>query len=1075
MTYRLVGPLPSTNVVYQARQSGNTTITHVASSSTLFTYTFNEATGSLAGANGTLDLTNAVGGSYRLEATYSVPGYNQTYNKVFIVAFPNDVATATIRSPLAMPRKYPRGVPIPVSVTIQNTGLNNVTDVRSIAVIRRASNNQEMYRDTTDWTGNLVTGQSATIDFANFNSLEVDQWNLSVCSELRNAIDQQALNDCLPRAGESHTFQTLYNEEVSAGAIAKPVGTDTYFANRPFRPIGTIVNGGILDLTDIPTRLEIFQLPSRTRVYNELVIVSDVGAEVPKNVTGVEFPAFTPLAAGNYEVCLTTEYPGDPITTNNQVCQTFTVSPNLSGTYTIGTAKAGQARNYLTFQDAADDLFRKGVSGPVTFELTDAAYSIGSTNTSGPALDLTTTIIGAGSTNTITFKPTLERSLSKGSVVVTLNSGSTSGIGFLFGQAIQSSNSNAIQPEFSKEPRWNNSGGGFIFDGGQQQSLVFQLNTSSRFRAPFYLGDGSRDIQIKNSVIRNAPGIPASFETSLPTVIYGFNLFQFQPDVRNVGGQIVTYSAGIVSRQKIPSGQSGNNSERLDTVVGARNVYENNDISGFGYGITSFGIGVALKGGVNEFRTYYNENSKITKNQIHDVRGAGVFVAYEQDAEISSNRMYNIGTGATGGTNVDAAGIRAGGVDRYHNIRLNINANEVSGVSGDAWSRGIIVEQVRNIFPSLGATGGNVIYPNGTEYTTVSNNTVWGVRRSGTAAGLSGIHVYTQRSTTANTFESKLLTPANNMGDYFTTGDRVVNNTIIMTNDNLAGSALVAGLSIQHGKQTLVRNNAIAMEGTSNASSWGHSALFYQGTQMTDGNDPYALNSDRNAYQIGSAGMARFVEITNTSEIVSKGSQDEFKTIAQWRSWTKRDVNSVTGNIVSDLQYNGIAPKQSLRVKTNPTPIGSILSNRGESINGIVNDIDGQQRGATGQSSDLGADEFDGRTYVKDLEVVTILKPSSYKASSGQNADAEYIMTVAPVDVSALIRNSGGLSQTNVDVRVRIFTETASSNNAGLASPQFNAAPVVDKTVKININAGAESAVNFGIENFSPQTYAELV
>lgn len=1074
LTYRIVGPLPSTTVVYQARQSGNTTISHTAAASQLFTYTFNEATGSLAGVNGTLDLTNAVGGSYRVEATFTIPGYSQNYQKAFIIAFPNDVATSQIRSPLAVPRKYPRGVPIPISAAIQNVGLNDVTSVRATAVVTRESNGQEMYRETVNWNGALTTGQSATIDFPNFNSLDVDRWTVTICSELMNAIDQQASNDCLPRPGLTHVFQTLYNEEVSAGSIAKPNGADTYYANRPFRPVGTIINGGILDLTDIPVRMEIFQLPGRNRIYNELVVASDVGAEVPNNIAGVEFPAFTPPAAGQYEVCLTTEYPGDPITTNNQVCQVFTISENLNGMYTIGTAKAGNPRNYLTFQDAANDLYKKGVSGPVTFELTDATYSIGNIAGTGPAIDLTTTIIGVSNTNTITFKPTLERSLSKGSVVVTLNSPATSGIGFLFGQANLTSNPNAIQPEFSREPRWNNSAGGFIFDGGQQQSLVFQLNTTSQFRAPFYLGDGSHDIQIKNCIIRNAPGVTASYATSLPTIIYGFNLFQFQPDVRNVAGQVQTYSAGIVSRQKLPSGPSGNNSERLDTVVGARNLFENNDISGFGYGITTFGIGVAIKGGVNQFRTYYNENTKIRNNQIHDVRRAGVFVAYEQDAEISGNRIYNIGTGATGGTGVDALGIMAGGVDRYHNIRLNINANEISGVIGDLWARGIEVEQVRNIFPSIGNTGGNAIYPSGPESTTVANNAIWGIRRGAVGANLAGIHLLTQRSTTL-TGVNQILTPAAGMADYFTSGDRVVNNTIVMNNDNIAGSGLVTGLGIQNGGSTFVRNNAILMEGTSNASSFSHSALLYQGTQMTDGNDPLALNCDRNAYQLGSASFARFVEITSNSEIVSTGSQDEFKTMAQWRSWTKRDLNSVTGNISGDLQYTGIAPKQSLRVKSNPAPIGSILSNRGESVTGITADIDGQQRGAAGQLRDLGADEFDGRTYIKDLEVVTILKPSSYRASSGQNADAEYIMTAAPVDVSALVRNSGGLSQTNVDVRVRIYTETAASNNAGMTNPQFNATPVVDKTVKININAGTEATVNFDIQNFAPQTFAELV
>ncbi|TNC94228.1 MAG: hypothetical protein FD121_1615, partial [Gallionellaceae bacterium] len=161
---------------------------HVAGSTGLFTYTMSDATGPLAGAGGALNLTNAAGGSYRLEATYQIPGYTQTWTKEFNIAFPNDLMVRQIRSPLVVPKKYPRGVTIPVSARIQNVGLNDVTTARVIATINQLPGNNEVYRDTTDYLGLLATGDLGTIDFDNFTSLEVGSWSLSVCAELLNAV-----------------------------------------------------------------------------------------------------------------------------------------------------------------------------------------------------------------------------------------------------------------------------------------------------------------------------------------------------------------------------------------------------------------------------------------------------------------------------------------------------------------------------------------------------------------------------------------------------------------------------------------------------------------------------------------------------------------------------------------------------------------------------------------------------------------------------------------------------------------------------------------------------------------------
>lgn len=1066
LTYRIVGPLPARNVIYQGvAPGGNPNITHSATSTGLFTYTMNEATGPAAGVGGALNLTNIQGGSYVLEATYSIPGYTQQWQKEFIIAYPNDLSVRAIRSPLAIPRKYPKGVSIPVSATIQNVGVNDITSANLVATVRRLPDNTIVWTDTVPYTGQLSTGQVATLDFDVFQPAEVSQYSITVCGELLNAFDNQPGNDCQPSTG-TYTFQTKYNEEVGANEITSPITRGTYYVNRPFIPKGTLINGGIQDLSNIPVRMQIYQLPARTLVYNQTVVVPDVGAEVPFNLATAEFPTYTPAAVGQYEACMTVEYPGDPVPGNNTTCLQFTVSPAMSGTYTIGTLKTGDPKNYLTFQAAVNDLYLKGVSGPVTFELTDESYSVGDAAQIQPALDLTSKILGVSSTNSITFKPSVARSVSKGSITVTLNS--AGGVGVLMGQNVSNSNTNSVQFEFSKNPSWANTDGYITFDGGSQKSIIFQMNSTNSHRAPFYLGDGAHDIAIKNVMIRNAPTATASYATALPSINYAFNQFKYDADIRTGN---VTYSAGIVSRQKVPVGRDGNNAERLDTVIGSNNAFTGNEINGFGYGIVSIGIGTLIKGGVNEFRPYYTTGTQISGNTIFNVRAAGIFLGYEDNAQVTANRIYNVGTQATGGTNVDAAGIVAGGVSRYHNINARIDRNEISAVSGDVWARGIVVEQVRNAYPALGV-GGTEYFPKLQESTTVANNVVWGVKRSATGANMAGIHVYTQRSTTA-TGVQKLITPSENNNNYFTRKDMIVNNTIMMQNDNVAGTGAVVGLGIQHANGAVVKNNAVIMQGAANAGAVTHTAMLYEGIQMTDGNDPMALVSDRNAFDVGTAALVRFIEINSNSDLISAGSDDEFRVISQWRSWTKRDNNSVSGSFANDFVFNGVAPNQQLRIKTNPTPIGSLLSNRGERIAAITNDIDGNNRGAAGQPYDLGADEFDGRQYVKDLEAVTVLKPTVYRATTGGNADAEYIMTQAPVAVTGLIRNNGGLPQTNSPIRCRIFIETAASNNAMLATPVWSGAPVIDRVVNANVNNGQEASVAFNI-NWEPQSYQQL-
>ena len=1063
LTYKIVGPLPSLATIYEGRLNGSTTIRHSATTTGVFTYEMTEATGPAGRFDGALNLAAIQGGEYLVQATYNLGGYTQSYEKTFNIAFEHDLSARLIRSPQQIPVKYPRNVSLPVSARVQNVGLNTEDDFRVIATIKSFPAGNTVYSDTIVANEPIAPAETQTFDFRNFVPADVGQYTVQICTDLLGNVDMQPANDCAPRTG-NYIFQVLYNEEAGAAEILVPKTTGEYYQNRPFTPEGVITNGGIIDLTDVPVRMNIYKMPQRTLVYSNRQIVPDVSAQVPINLARVSFSPFTPTEAGAYQACLVTEFPGDPVTTNNEICLDFNVNANLSGTYTIGTLKAGDPRNFLTFQAAIDALHLKGVSGPVTFELTDAAYTVGDLTQDLPAVDLTTRILGMSNVNTVTFKPSITRALTKNSITVTLNSGR--GVGILFGQNFLATNPNAIRLAYPTNNSYANSAGYFTFDGGSQKSIAFNLNASTPHRAVFYLGDGSQNITIRNCIIGNAPVAAPSYATSLPTISFVNNIFLFQSDVRSVAGQTLTYSAGIVSRAKLPAGRDGNNSEKLDTVINSGNKFIGNEISGFGYGVVSMGIGAALKAGVNEYRSYYTNATEIASNTISNVRRAGVFVGFEDGAVIRNNRIFSVGA-ATGGSSLDAAGIYAGGATRYNNVNMVIDGNEISGVAGDVWSRGIVVEQVRNVFPAVASAGLSIFFPLTQEKTLIRNNMVWDIRRTSAAANAAGIHLFTERG-------ASILEPTSNNTTYFTRADNVVNNTVVMPNDEIVGSGLITAVGIQHANAPVVKNNAIVMLGTSTASSFSHAALTWQGVALHEGNDPMALVSDRNAFQLGDASAARLIEITNASAIVTSGSQDEFKFLSQWRAWTNRDRNSIEGNIFGEHVITGLEPMQTLRVRTTPVLVGSILNARGERLSNVGTDIDGQVRGTAGLAFDIGADEFNASQYFSDLEAVEILSPSVYRSATGSTSDAEYVMTTAPVDVRARVRNNGAVTQTNAKVRVRIFMETAVSNNNNLATPAFNAFPVVDRTISTTLAAAAQADLQFAIPRWTPTVYFAL-
>jgi hypothetical protein len=1082
ITYTITGPLPLTTVQYRA--------SFVAVTSTIGEETFPvfNATGALAGMDGALDTRTATGGEYALHV--SIPSTGELcateWSKNFTIALQRDVSTRDIRSPRTNGApgnyRYPNTSPIPVVAVFMNTGLDTLRSFKGIARLYDPSGAQ-IYTDEQPVLEKLAPGARTTINFANFTSTSpnghpVGVYSASVCAEIVDpSPDEINFNNCLPRPGQpAWNFEIQYLEEPAVLAVNVPSTTQTLFANRPLRPEALFANNGIQDLSDVRVSCTIYRLPNRQVVYTQTGIVPDIAAG-QFNRAIYTFPAFTPTDAAQYDFCFSVNYPGDPIASNNSICVRRTVEGNLSGIYTIGTTQPG-ARNYTTIDAALDDLYRKGVSGPVTFQLTDAQYTVQRTGADVPGIDLSSRIIGVSATNTILFTPSLTRSLTRAGVTIRVET--ESGIGVLFGQNATPSNSNAIQQQQYFASAENARSAGYItFDGGTQRSLRFQLAkrslpTSTTFNVGIYLSQGSTHHTVKNTIIDVAPDVAPHFDHTLPVVRYnaGSNAFRFDPDVRTGN---VSYTVGILSRDTISTDNRGN----LDTIPNAFNTFSGNEISGFGYGIASMGLGALIKG--NNFKAYYNTGTQITNNTIHTVARAGIYVGYEDGAVISGNRIYNVGRVATNTSVNDAAGIMAGGESRYNNVDLTIARNEISGVVGNTFSRGIVVDQARTDYQSVLASGGIISFPDRAEHTMITSNVVWGLSRGTSAASMAGIHLTTLRATSTDPVTA-LLTPS--IGSYFTQQDTIANNTVLMQNDNVVGSGAVAGIATQQGNGTTVINNAVAMLGARNAATLAHAAILYEGTLFRGtryntgylpATAPAALLSNRNAVWAPNASIARFIEVTHTGQIVSTGSDDEFANVAQWRTWTGQDVHSLVADWTADVVFTGVAPEQKLRIRTTPSlPKGSVLNNTGVRIASIGTDIDGNTRGGAGLGYDIGASEFNGQMYGNDNAVVTILTPSAYRRTSGATSDAEYIMTKAPVDVTAQVQNVGSLASASTKVRVQIYRETAASNNSGASPAQFGATPVADRTVMVNMNSGEIKTVDFDIPNWTPDVYAGM-
>lgn len=873
----------------------------------------------------------------------------------------------------------------------------------------------------------------------------------------------------------------------NANDFVKPKAGEVLKVNRPYLPEVNFSNIIADENSSAKFRL-VIKDENGNEVYNQVTILEGI----PKdgfNSKSVQFPVLKLAENGTFKSYAWMETENGPVP-NNTDHITFEAEKGLSGVYTVGTlnerSSAFQSagirgdKNYETIEEMMDGLHIDGISGDVEFRFTDPLYVLDAPNGLVAAWDWSANIIGVGPTDdpndedgvyTITLRPANNRIAVRGGVKFEMNA--ASGIGVLFGHNIQPSNQNAVISTFPFR-EYARSAGYITFDGGSQKCFEFELNTTNPiYGNAIYLQRGSSNITIRNSLVtNNSPQIKNS--VSVPAAKFSQDDgFRYDNNIFRSNNQDVSFSAGIVSRSTLIEAQEFIGDLR-DTLENNNNKFVNNDIAGFAIGIMDIGLGV-LRHDFSQsdqvadtLKTYYNKNNLISGNRIWDAARTGVFIGYNIDANIQRNLIWDVNAP----TGRMASGIEAGGIVSefaigYHNVRLSILGNRITDLNSNTAVVGVRVEQDRTIYETITDPE---IFPETDERTRIANNFIWGLNISNGSATRAGIHLLTER-------DGDLTTP--DILSYASRRDDIVNNTVLIGRTGFANTGMTVGIGVQNTRYTNVKNNAISIvDSDISTNSMIAASVLVQGNTTDD-----AISVDRNVYWSGydvgvldntNVDLLRYIEQDEDRQIVSLGYNLEYATLNQIQAATNTQNNSIYGNFLVDhelYQRSGIEP-MLYRVKTDPAPLNSVLNNRGEKITWLKEDFEGDVRGAAGQRYDIGADEFFGDLYVFDLSPVTILTPRAYRDITTSFADAEHIMTEAPVNVRVNVRNNGSIQQSGTKVFLKIYLADEFD--------MFGDTPILEQEVVTNIPATDNNEVDFALADglgidWTPMSYSDLI
>lgn len=1099
--YKIAGPGNPGEFGYKVIYSGyapNTTDTMWTLTTAMnnATHRYSAAIGLAAAANGGLDLSTnqaqLTPGTYTASAatyvgTETTP--QMTKENKFSIALERDIAISEVLHPIKND-KYSIILGATASIMkVKNLGTVPVTAFDVVAKYYRFNTQNVpvfVKSDTIYWrsgeTGQILNhNQSATVEFPNFmfpmfGTYKVEYSVKYVDLVTPSNTDMDLSSNVYPRVGApDHIFYVANSVELQVQGIILPKKTGKYYLGVPFKPVAHYANIGMSDTINVRaymkiTKIDQFGFPSSTPAYKDSTIVTEIGS----GDYGIgTFPTFTPNLEGYY-IVETNIFPNDPTPHNNIMRDTFFVVGQMSGVYTVGNRFATDLqRNYLTLKDVENDLFLRGISSDVTFQLTDSLYQIGDPTATDinasakPAIDFSSMIIGTKKNNAfrkVRFEPYADKALTRNSITIEIKSG----IGFYIAQSTIPTNQNASVYKVSATEKrlFANPYGKFEFDGGVNKSIRFSMNTASNLRIPVYFGTGVSNSMIKNCIFTDNSPTP-SVAAALPVVNFIEGSYTYEPDAKANNNPNYAYSSAIVMRSVMPEDKIAiTNIYNLDSLSNDNNVISDNDISGFSYGIVSLGTGVLFDYMRGNLKNLYSTSNQYIHNRIHNVKRAGIVIGYERNSVVKNNSIFNI----DGSSLIpNSAGIILGGEGRpttraYNTTGLTISSNEIYNINGVAAVYGIKAEQFFNDYLTFGS------YPNDNENLKVLNNMIWGLTTSQATASKFGISVASSRKDDpALSDYNRLISPYTKR--YKMNNTAIINNTIVIPDEvpSVANSGVIAGITVLNAKNSLIKNNAVAIKDTEISPDCKiASCMLLQGELPKEPN----YISNRNAYEVSPViSIYRLIEMNAKDTIIEEGDRLDYHTIFQWQSWTNQDTNSVVGNFTNDMVYANTNGDITYRIKSSPdVPLGSMLNDNGDYLPGyLTHDIDGKIKGSAGVRYDIGACEFEGRYYGEDIAVLNVSEPNRYKTGSGLFADAEYIMQLPPYNSQAIIKNYGLTSLTNIPVQLVISIETENGVFVPIDTLLQSTSLVPGEYKTVSYSLPSNSGIKF------PSTYQQLI
>lgn len=958
------------------------------------------------------------------------------------------------------------------SILIKNVGKSPISDFNIYYKILDSDNRQIWSADAEmRLTTPLEYGEEINHDVSTFVPTDIagikdGVYNLYIDLELVD-IDEPNIRD------NSDTIDICldYVYDGKLTEISYPDANSVLYKGQPRFPKIKVINKGGFDVDAVPVKATISYIPSAGATpITEYEVIEDIPlipSKYSNDTTTYEFlTPFFPQNSGNYEIAVELSTDEDSHPADNVLRFNFEVLPSLTGIQRVGTGL-----DFATITDAVAAIYERGVEDTVTFMLSDPIMEIGSTALDY-ALDFSSGVAGFDNTKLIRFVPSEQLARKKGAVEIVLTS--KSGIGMRFGSSLSSTlpsapvnlltnMSEGSQPGHSKLDYYHFNAK-VEFDGGSNKSIQFKLasNIQGTNRIPVLIDEGSKNITFRNCIFNgkrvNNPVIP--------NVLYnaGFTNYTFN--------DIEKLSAGILVRNIPPMDKNNNNIHKLDTaLINNINITENNFLGG-SYGIVSLGIGSLYNVRQGGFATYYNNNNAYTKNEFIGIDNAAIFLGYEENTKVAFNRIDLIGVGTEVGI-YDNAGIILGGfgaesttkdiyISGYNNINVTVNGNEISRVYSNLDAYGIKVEQERNNY--IHNIKGQYV-PAGNDLIKIFNNVVWGLQTKNDLGSKYGIRLFSAREYNSDNRMDAFANPREN--DYLISKAQIINNTILIEDDATMNdeNSFIGGIVIQNVEDFKAYNNAVTILDNTNTSDIV-SPLVLQSV-VPNKDNKIELNNNV-YYNINGDVVIRFIENSNRDGSISNiGYKDQYLALEQWRYLTATEEFTSINDFSTDLYKTSTSPA-SLRIKT-PAPIGSYLNNRGEIFPEVTTDILGTPRGQAEQAYDIGAWEFEGKSYDNDLEILSFEEPVSVRDYAHPYfGEAEYVMTKSPVNVKVNIRNNGTMKVENREVTLKVSV----LDSDGVATL------VNTYTKNASINAFDKLTLDFEISKddpiLFPKTYFEL-